>query len=72
MQVVNDLISVGGEELVLSNDLNWLSQYPVTGGDMYVTMAFGAGLVPNKAYMLAAMAAEYYGYESIQIGEGCD
>lgn len=37
---------------------------------MYVTMAFDSGLIPNQDYLLAPMAADYYEYETIEIGEG--
>lgn len=69
MHVAKELIRAGGDELVLSEDLSWLEKYPLTGGRMYSSMAFGSGVIPNQEYLLAAMAASYYGYEEIIIGE---
>ncbi len=67
MQVAKELIKAGSEELLLSEDLKWLEAYPLNGSDMYANMAFGAGFIPNQEYLLAAMAASYYEYETITI-----
>lgn len=67
MQVAKELIKAGSEELLLSEDLKWLEAYPLNGSDMYANMAFRAGFIPNQEYLLAAMAASYYEYETITI-----
>ncbi|MDE6949627.1 MAG: hypothetical protein K2P64_01710 [Lachnospiraceae bacterium] len=69
MQVATELIRAGGDDLVLSEDLSWLEEYPLTGAGMYSTMAFGSQFIPNQEYLLATMTAGYYGYEDIVIGK---
>lgn len=70
MQVATELIRAGGDDLVLSEDISWLEEYPLTISEMYSTMAIGSRVIPNQEYLLAVMTADYYGYENIIIGEG--
>lgn len=36
MQVAKELLRVGGDDLILSENLNWLEEYPINGSEMYL------------------------------------
>ena len=68
VQVARELISAGGEELVISRDLSWEKEYPIAGLIWHSSLVSGSDYIPNKDYILALIASGYYGYEIIDIG----
>ena len=67
LQVANRLIGAGGEDLLLAQDVGWLSEHWYNV-NIYQNAVMGATLIPNQDYLLASFTADWRGYEQIELG----
>lgn len=68
VQVARELISAGGEELVISRDSRWKEEYLLAGLLWNNSLVTDLDFIPNIDYAEAVVEAVYRGYEIIYVG----